>query len=70
MARVQWFEEHSKKNCFLDPIEIWCSNFFVPFGPASFIPVARIHCLCVVSPMTIDGENVFAVNGIKKKMYA
>ena len=70
MAKVQWFEEHSKKNCLLDPIEIWSNNFFVPFGPASFIPVTRIHCLCVASPILVDGESVFAINPIKKKMYA
>ena len=70
MAKVQWFEEHTKKNCLLDPIEIWCSNFFVPFGPASFIPVARIHCFCVVSPILVDGESVFAINPVKKKIYA
>ena len=69
MAQVTWFEEHSKRNNLLDPIEIWCKNFFVPFGSASFIPVTRIHCFCIASPMVVDGENVFAVNPIRKKIY-
>ena len=70
MAKVTWFEEHSKKNSLMDPIEIWCKHFFVPLGPATFIPVSRIRCLCVASQMVVDGENVFAVNPLRKKIYA
>ena len=40
----------------------------MPLGPATFISVSRIHCLGVASPMIVDGENVFAVNPMRKKI--
>jgi len=56
LAKVSWFEEHPKKSSLIEPIEVWCSNFFVPMGPASFMPVMRIHRFCIAFPMEIDRD--------------
>ena len=34
VVKIKWFEEHSKKSSLIEPLEIWCKNFFVPMGPA------------------------------------
>ena len=69
MVKVKWFEEHQKKKSLIHPIEVWCSNFYVPSGPASFMPVMRIHNLCVACEIDVDGETVFAINPIVKKLF-
>ena len=65
-VKIKWFKEHSKKSSLIEPLQIWCKNFFVPMGPASFMPVMRIHNFCVAS---IDGETVLVVNPIVKKLF-
>lgn len=52
MVKVRWFQEHSAKTTILPPVEIWCKNLFIPFGPASFMPVIRIDQVCVVCELT------------------
>ena len=69
MVKIKWFEEHSKKCSLIEPLQIWCKNFFVPMGPASFMPVMRIHNFCVACSISIDGETVIVVNTIVKKLF-
>ena len=68
MACVRWFQEHSTRNSFMKPVEIW-SDMFRPFGPASFIPIDRILDVCVTCNMTVNDEIVIAVNPIRKKIF-
>lgn len=69
VVKIKWFEEHSKKSSLIEPLEIWSKNFFVPVGPASFMPVMRIHNFCVACSFNIDGETVLVVNPIVKKLF-
>ena len=69
MAHVKWFQEHNARYSFLDPVEIWCNDMFKPFGPASFIPIEKISEVCVTCDLSIDGENVIAINPMRKKIF-
>jgi len=69
MVKVSWFEEHPKKTSLIQPIEVWCSNFSVPLGPVSFMPVMSIHHFCIARPMEIDRERVLAINPMNKKIF-
>ena len=69
MAHVKWFQERDARYSFLDPVEIWCNDMFKPFGPASFIPVEKISEVCVTCDLSIDCENVIAINPMRKKIF-
>ena len=69
MAHVKWFQEHDARYSFLDPVESWCNDVFKPFGPASFIPVEKIYEVCITCDLSIDGENVIAINPMRKKIF-
>ena len=66
MARVKWFQEHSAKQKYSSPVEIWYSGLFKPFGPATFMPVERIKEICIACDISINGEEVIAVNPMQK----
>ena len=69
MAHVKWFQEHNARKEYLNPVEIWCSGLFKPFGPASFIPVEKIQEVCITCDISMNGEVVTAINPIKKKVF-
>ena len=69
MMKVQWFEEHPQKEQIMEPIEIWNNILHKPFGPASFMPVLRIHQLCVACPLKLlTQEPVLVINPIRRKL--
>lgn len=68
MAFVRWFQEHSARNSFMKPVEIW-SDMFKPFGPASFIPINKILDVCLTCTIKVNDEVVIAVNPIRKKIF-
>ena len=69
MANVKWCQEHSAKQKYSNPVEIWCSGLFKPFGPGTFMPVERIKEICIACNISIDGEEVIAVNPMQKKVF-
>ena len=44
----------------------WYSGLFKPFGPATFMPVERIKEICIACDISINGEEVIAVNPMQK----
>lgn len=42
-AVVNWFEFHPSRHLLGDPVELWCSDLYELFGPASYLPVQRIY---------------------------
>ena len=66
---VKWFQEHLSRNC--KPVEIWYSDLFKTFGPASFmiIPMECIQETCITCEVSINDEIVTAVNPISKKLF-
>ena len=69
MAHIKWFQEHSAREKYLNPVEIWCSGLFKPFSPASFIPVEKIQEVCIMCDVSINDEVVTAINPKKKKVF-
>ena len=69
MAYVKWFQEHPSRNRYFKPVEIWYSDLFKPFGPASFIPMEHIQEICITCKVCINNEIVTAVNPIRKKIF-
>lgn len=41
-AVVHWFEYHPSRYLLGDPVELWC-QLHESLGPASFLPIQRIH---------------------------
>ena len=62
MAYVKWFQEHTARNAYSKPIEIWCCDLFKPVGPASFLPIVKIQKVCATCNVLINDEVVTAVN--------
>lgn len=69
MAHIKWFQEHDAREKYLNPVQIWCSGLFKPFGPASFIPVEKIQEVCLSCDVSINDEVVIAINPIKKRVF-
>lgn len=65
-AFVSWFEEHPSKNIIGDPVQVWCK---IPeqLGPASFLPVQRIHSKFVAGEGDVAGEEVLFVMPLQQK---
>lgn len=71
-ARVNWFQYHPNRFlCGPSGVtpEVWCANLFDSFGPASFLPVQRVHGKFVAGYDTVNGENVLFVLPLAKKQY-
>jgi hypothetical protein len=69
-AFVQWYQHHPLQHQVASSrIEIWCSNLFEPFGPASFLPVQRIHSQFVAAFNTINNEQVLYVCPTPQKIF-
>ena len=62
LAYVKCFQEHTAKNAYSKPIEIWCCDLFKPVGPASFLPIVKIQEVCVTCNALINDEVVTAIN--------
>ena len=69
MANVWWYKPHPHRHSPNHPIEIFIHDLFEPFGPSTFIPLARIKSACVVCPIKLETETVLTVCPIKKKVY-
>lgn len=69
MVKVKWFQDNPAKNALKDPIQLWNSTLFKPFGPASFMPLMRLHEICVGCEIDFKGEHLLAVNPIRKKVF-
>ena len=69
-AFVQWYQHHPLQHQVASSrIEIWCANLFEPFGPASFLPVQRIHSQFVVAFNTINYKQVLYVCPTPQKIF-
>lgn len=59
----------SRKIALKEPIQLWNNNLFKPFGPASFIPLVRIHDVCVGCEIEFKGEQLLAFSPLRKKVF-
>lgn len=61
-AKCKWFSplHNDIKHRFGKPVEVW-SSLFDQNGPASFIPVSRIHSKIVLTKTAIRSRNVVVV---------
>ncbi|XP_028419139.1 uncharacterized protein LOC114544841 [Dendronephthya gigantea] len=70
-AHVRWFQRHPERfhygNDGVTP-EIWCSNLFESFGPASFIPVQRIARNLIPGYDKVDDETVLFVMPLERRI--
>ena len=69
MIKVRWLQNHPEKNALKEPIQLWCSNLFKPFRPASFMPLMRLYEICAGCKIDFKGEHVLAINPIRKKVF-
>ena len=69
MAKVQWLQDSPEKNALKELIQLWNNNLFKPFGPASFIPLLRIHEVCVGCEIEFKGEQLLAISPLRKKVF-
>ena len=69
MVKMRWYQEHPDKEKLSKPIEIWCNQLSKPFGPASFMPITRIHSICVTCEIELNNEKVLAINPTRKKVF-
>lgn len=68
MVKVKWLQDHPEKEALKHHIQLWCNNLFKPFGPASFMPLMRVHEICVGCKIDFKGEHLLAINPIRKKV--
>ena len=68
-AVVDWFESHPSKGLLGDPIELWCHYLHEAFGPASFLPVQRIHSKFVGTKDIFDEETLLVVMPLPQKVF-
>ena len=70
MIKVKWFQEHQCRNIdHIEPVEIWCNELYKLQGPASYIPLIRVHDVCATCVVSIDHENVLLVNPLRRKLF-
>ncbi len=48
-AVMCWFKEHSQKNLFGKPLEVWSREDTVEDGPATFLPIHKVLCRYVAA---------------------
>jgi hypothetical protein len=68
LAAVLWFQVHPERHSLGSPVEVWCKDLFEIDGPASFIPVQRIHGKFVPAFDNINNENVLIVCPLPRKI--
>ena len=69
MAHVNWYQGHPEKNKLPEPIQVWCSSLYKPFGPASFLLLMRIHQVCASVEVELNCEKVLFVNPIRNRLF-
>ena len=69
MACVDWYQDHPEREKLPEPIRVWCSSLYKPFGPASFIPLMRIHQVCTSVEVELNHEKVLFINPIRSKIF-
>ena len=60
-AYATWFFPHPDRNAYGKPVELWCHNFYEPFGMHSFVPVDDLTCRCAHGTFKHHDENVLLV---------
>lgn len=70
LAKVQWYQRHLSRDFFKSQhATVWVKNLFELEGPASFIPVQRIHGRCLSGFVKIDREPVRVIVPIVSHIY-
>ena len=49
--------------------QVWCANLYEPFGPASFLPVQRIHSQFVAASTKQYDESVLYICPLQQKFF-
>ena len=69
MAKLKWFQEHDARFHMCKPAEIWCNDLYKPCGPTTFMPLEKIKEVCVTCEITLNNEQVLAINPIRKNVF-
>ena len=69
MACVRWLQPHPSRSLFGSPHEVWSYNVFEPYGPASYMPIQRVHNQFVSCKIELSGEHVLVVCPLPRKIY-
>jgi len=70
MVKVRWFQEHQYRSLDqIEPVEVWCNELYKLQGPASYMPLIRVHDVCATCVISIDRENVLLVNPVRRKLF-
>lgn len=67
-AVVHWFEYHPSRYLLGDPVELWC-QLHESLGPASFLPIQRIHSKFVAAIDKFDEETLLVVMPLSQKVF-
>ena len=68
-AVVRWFEHHPSRNLLGDPVELWCHDLYESLGPASYLPVQRIHTKFVAAKDKFNEETLLVVMPLQQKVF-
>ena len=69
MAKIQWYQEYPMMQSVSAPVEVWSSQFLSHVGPASFMPIMRVHDNCVSYEAEVNNEKVLFVNPTRNKVF-
>jgi len=67
-ACMQWHSEDSMKNKLRRPVEIWQPTTFEPPGPATFMPIQRVHCKFAAALYQMSGSQKLVVTPIVRTL--
>ena len=68
-AIVDWYQNHSQKGYFGNPIEVWKERDFEQGGPSTFLPVQRIVSTFAAASYKVAGIDSLVVSPIPYKIY-
>ena len=66
-AFVKWYQRHQCHHP--QSRKVWCSKLYEPFGPASFLPVQRIHSQFVAASTKLNDEKVLYICPLQQKVF-
>ena len=66
-AFVKWYQHYQSHHA--TSSQVWCANLYEPFGPASFLPVQRIHSQFVAASTKLNDESVLYICPLQQKVF-
>ena len=68
-ACIDWYKEDSQKELYRHPVEVWKLKSFNQAGPATFMPVQRLHCKFADAHLKINGVEKLIVCPIQRTFF-